>query len=778
MTLTMAASVIEMSGCAKKAGGQGDNSDEPWFEYKQIDVREDVDLSIYDDGTVDVDFVGVIGDKVILTVSGAIVTEDEVGYMFSEEQLKMITYDKDGSNPEVTDLYAQLDEQFPEAVNLYRCIDGLSRVGDRIRIDFDTSGPAGVYYYCTYYDPVTGQFSELDEKTSWDEGMVNGYTYVTVNCDGYGVSVKETYDDQTFEATDMVICIESPDGEHSEISLKDVCPSIGMYTCNALFRLDDNKVLVKLSGPRSILYYQADIASKEISTYTGDTSVLESLFYWEGLYIEGIGNILRTSDGIRTVDLNEGTVGTFYDRNSSNMNLYLFDQLDVDYIDSDTLVITGHLAGEYDEMYSRCNLPCVYVLTRQETNPNSGKELITASSLYDISYEMAEGIRIFNEQSQTHRIVLDSRYNSFDVLYDVPGSDTELNGESMAYNRLMIDLMSGDGPDIIFDAYGLLQLCNDEYLLDLSDLALPSDIFTNVVDASRVNGKVYNIPLSFTVEGIITDRSLVTEGQTGFTFDQYDAFVHDVCNGTDPTNLRREDFFIACLRSSGISDFRSDEFWETAEYARDRYIEGFEPDEEYVHTVITEPVTENVYYFSLSNPFWTIENLRGDIGDKVMLGLPGIEERAPSININGSVAVSSCTSYADQCRELITILLDPEVQTGYRSSSSNPVTAEGTEQIITSVTGSFNSLMEYLTDLNDGYALSSFGYNCDHIDTNTYLSVYGTMIDSASGSSCIDVEQENIIREEIGAFFAGQKTREEISDIIEDRISTLANERG
>ena len=64
--------------------------------------------------------------------------------------------------------------------------------------------------------------------------------------------------------------------------------------------------------------------------------------------------------------------------------------------------------------------------------------------------------------------------------------------------------MAGEGPDILFDAGSLSQLNNDDYLLDLSKEIDPSGLFGNIIEASKTDGKLYQIPLSFGIKGIFT----------------------------------------------------------------------------------------------------------------------------------------------------------------------------------------------------------------------------------------------------------------------------------
>ena len=55
---------------------------------------------------------------------------------------------------------------------------------------------------------------------------------------------------------------------------------------------------------------------------------------------------------------------------------------------------------------------------------------------------------------------------------------------------------------------------------------------------------------------------------------------------------------------------------------------------------------------------------------------------------------------------------------------------------------------------------------------------YENMIRSCSSISHTDPAVTVIVREEIPAYFAGQKTIEEVIDIVENRVQTFLDERG
>ena len=72
--------------------------------------------------------------------------------------------------------------------------------------------------------------------------------------------------------------------------------------------------------------------------------------------------------------------------------------------------------------------------------------------------------------------------------------------------------------------------------------------------------------------------------------------------------------------------------------------------------------------------------------------------------------------------------------------------------------------------------IAMYGIPTETIDYDV-IDTYETMIDSCSSVSTTDPAVEAIIREEMPAYFAGQKTLDDVISVIEDRVQTFLDER-
>ena len=160
-----------------------------------------------------------------------------------------------------------------------------------------------------------------------------------------------------------------------------------------------------------------------------------------------------------------------------------------------------------------------------------------------------------------------------------------------------MDLLAGEGPDVILNVSQLSQMSTDSYLIDMSDFVETEmkdiDLFDNVIDACKTGDKLYQIPLTFAVDGIVAKKSDV-KGATGFTFDEYKEYVDKVCNGKNPlaqyqSRLQVMNDLIASsadlfFDEKGNVNFKTDAFYELAAYCKDNVAETYDWEEDGVVT--------------------------------------------------------------------------------------------------------------------------------------------------------------------------------------------------
>lgn len=410
----------------------------------------------------------------------------------------------------------------------------------------------------------------------------------------------------------------------------------------------------------------------------------------------------------------------------------------------------------------------ITTLTKADTNPNVGKTILTAASVtsgYQIPYYVSEAVMNFNMTSNDCIIMLVEDYDlnrySDDELYNLYAS---VNASSQMSDRMAFDLLNGDGPDIIIGGYDIAMLHNKDYLVDLSSLneeilrENEGVYFTNVFDACKEDGVVYGIPLSFSLNAIVTNQCSKSSGQ-GFTFDEYRSFVSGPLNGFDPLFSYNYGDKLSCFAS--LFSCMEDEFIAEGKINLDndsfRQLSSYVKDLPSYYYRTSEPVGTGCFFYGIEKYIVLHDSLNG-LG---VYGYPSFDGRGPSIRIDDSISITTNCKDIKAASEFIKMALSPDLQReGIKNDSIIPVCKTALEA----------RFKEEIDLFNED---STFGSRLDY----TVIDEYEAMIESASGSSVFDQKIVILICEEIQPYLEGDRSLDELIPIMEDRCQTLLNEQ-
>lgn len=411
----------------------------------------------------------------------------------------------------------------------------------------------------------------------------------------------------------------------------------------------------------------------------------------------------------------------------------------------------------------------ITTLTKAETNPNVGKTILTAASVKtgrQIPYFVSEAVMNFNMTSEDCIIMLVEDYG-LDRYSDseITNLYASVNASSSMSDRMAFDLLNGDGPDIIIGGYDIAMLHNEDYLIDLS--ALSEEIlrenegvfFANVFDACKENGVVYGIPLSFTLDAIVTNKCSKSNGQ-GFTFAEYKDFVSGPLNGEDPLLEDNYGDKLSCF--SALFSCMDDEFIRDGKIDLDN--EAFRQLCVYVKDLPTYypneggPVGTGCFFYGIEKYIMLRDSLNG-LG---VYGYPSYDGRGPSVRINDSLSVTTNCKDVKAASEFIKMALTHDLQTeGIKQDAIIPVCKTALEDRFKVEIDLFNEE-------------STFGSRLDY----SLIDEYEAMVESASGCSSFDQAVVILICEDLQAYLAGDKSLDEVIPIMEDRCQTLLDQRG
>lgn len=673
-------------------------------------------------------------------------------------------------------------------------------------------------FYDSMNDIATYEEISLDPATGSVLGTreVDGHSVEqTFNIGSYRIETELLWD----EASYYNLRIYAPDGSYKIAKIAD--SGKGIYEISIVLPLDETTVLVPASGESGKIFFEVNLTSGNVTVVDGKDYEWLDIENFNSSYFDEDGTAyFVTNSGIKSIDMKNKSVGMSFNFSWCSIKRSdLSDFMIADYSD-DKILLCGETYDSSRYSNSIDNTFKIVELTKAP-NPHAGKTVLElyAPNGYIVD-PVEDAIIKYNEQSTGYFIEVSDRYNS-DSYYDWSQyMDSEddfesyyLNGNSKLSNDLAVDIINGEGPDILLNCGEYGQLNNPNYLADLSPYVGDLDsgrYFTNIIDGARLDGKLYQLPVCFMINGIQTSPSYAGASGVGFTTEEYERFLYDVLNGDDVIPVGQAYYFARIFSSmsdkfiaDGKADFSGPEFAALAEFVKNNVPESakswsdgnfYYDNGDYIYTSeVVAPAVDMAAAFpvkgdriidgsdvaayvtcnSMSNYIYTIAE-----GNKntAILGLPSADGRGPMFDLDVSVAVSAQAENIDACGEFIKLLLSDEVQLELAMNDNFVLSRDAFRQGAAKAVEYYNG--------EGGYDI--FGYDVATGMPASNGLVFGEqnitdMENNIQNCSIIyapDATINLILIEEMPAYFMGQKSLEEVIAIAQDRVQKVLDERG
>ena len=445
----------------------------------------------------------------------------------------------------------------------------------------------------------------------------------------------------------------------------------------------------------------------------------------------------------------------------------------------------------------------VVMLTRQESNPNMGKQTLILSG-FGIEFDnyLLSTIDTFNQSNDQYRIEVKDYLINVDYTQGVEKFEEDFE---LCRQQMYLDVFTGKGPDIIYsnvqwytamnslagyEASGLLM---DLYPLMENDPEFDiNDFLPNVIEASTVDGKLCKIPVHFAVDGISGIPS-ITNGITSWTTDEFDQIASTQPSGMQMlVNMTKLELLKEVLSGSINSfidnstnevSFDTDEFCKILKWANTYGEEEPASAEERIYAdfqvlmnngqlacATYSPIYDTTY-FSVNYPM-----LFGTTPD--IIGYPSPAKNGPYIFPVEQIAISSWCDNPEGAWSFVKYLLTEEYQT-QNSSDHAFAYALGMGYGFPVRADSLQSIIQLAMDPPDIEREGEQDPNATPIIlTQEQADDCLAAINSADTLYYLDLEIYAIIQEEAQAYFQGQKSVEEVAALIQNRVQTLVYERG
>lgn len=538
----------------------------------------------------------------------------------------------------------------------------------------------------------------------------------------------------------------------------------------------DGKVYCSLGGT---ILYQIDFQAKEVSNSYSELPGISG----EG-FGSGITKDLLLHDGIKVYEYDLATQSYEELLNWTECGI---NGMDVRYVGATENGIIGAILQNRDT-----NAVEIVKLTKTDASQVSEKEEVVIAVLRE-NQDLQEAVVEFNKSSDEYRVTIRTYIDSNDWSSDsFTTAMTNLNNDIVSTTNCpdIIDLSTVD--EEIYAKQGVFE--DLSLYLEQSSVLDKEDFFENILECYTYEGKLLSIPATFYIDTIVGKTSVVGE-EMGWTLEEMlacakehpEAVLFDMESNSSilySCLLYNQDTFIDWEK--GECYFNTVEFKQVLEFANllPAEVENYSIGSMDVEGLRSETVLLERAYVSSVNQIQLEEAKFGE--DVTFIGFPitdgsvgcsvysgpryGISVKAKNKDGAWAFIESYLTNAAQeeynwslpankvQFEEMMHRQLNPEY---VLDDEGNPILNENGEPATTA-----GSSTTWVGDWEYTY----------HTPTAEEAETLRKLIAAARPVDTLDTEILSIVLEESSAFFSGQKSVDEVVNIIQNRVQIYISE--
>lgn len=375
---------------------------------------------------------------------------------------------------------------------------------------------------------------------------------------------------------------------------------------------------------------------------------------------------------------------------------------------------------------------------------------------------------------------------------DLP-DETALNLAQVSHE---IDLITGFGSDI------LEKRVKNELLLPISDFVDLSPIYPNIVEAGRVNGECYFLPLGFNLFGWELPIEYVPERGYFLDFNEFKEAADSLEKQNFYRSITRHFVFISAA-STGFSewvdyenmtcDFDSESFIGFLKFMKAFAVDQDEADANHQPVLFSPYCQIGMYPFAgqlLGNFEEVAQGLKTPLsGTGALFPVPGEgKQHGSAMEVETLFAIPVGISHEKETRIFLEYLFSEEAQykmmtppqpdiSLYEVTSLSP-RKDVTELRMTELTTQYyeNTRKDYMS-----YGMPDLGWALGELKKNTDATLADTLRYAAAADHYADRWESDvsvIVEEEVENFFKGNITAEKAAEYIQNRVMLMLEEQG
>ena len=391
----------------------------------------------------------------------------------------------------------------------------------------------------------------------------------------------------------------------------------------------------------------------------------------------------------------------------------------------------------------------------------------------------------FNRTSQTHRITMVdySQYNTEDDY-------------TLGQKQFEKDLLTGACPDII-DISGISSVkkyANKGVFADLTVLIEKDSEYTmdsfmsGPLNAFTVDGKLYAMPLTCSFSTVYGSAKLLGQDTTHLTYEDLEKAVAGLDQDTMVMQYMTSQGMLSNLigwnyekfvdYTTASCSFDSPEFVSILKMAASLPAEYDWENDSMIYMDEVQMLQEGTCL--LANGFlsdgWSVKNFYNIYTPEhgiLNLGVPGNEAASGTLNVYYGLGISASSKNQDAAWEFIKTMLTDDAQASYYEI---PVTVSAFEKHMAEAMEKPYYIEDGEKVYYDDYAwIGETEYVLEPL-TQEQVDDFKNMVNNAVYAGNYDEEIYNIINEEAAAFFAGDKSAEEVASLIQNRAKIYLGE--
>ncbi|MBO4578961.1 MAG: extracellular solute-binding protein [Clostridiales bacterium] len=435
----------------------------------------------------------------------------------------------------------------------------------------------------------------------------------------------------------------------------------------------------------------------------------------------------------------------------------------------------------------------IRVLTKADKNPHVGKKVIEIALPPNsgVSDYLAKTIYEFNKTDNEYLVRVWDKYNSGFTPGLVYG---ELEENEQEVYRMIQDLRGGDAPDIVLNIQKNYAM-NDRIFMDITGFLDPEVLdkqYGNIIEAGRINGRLYFLPVTIEIEGLVTNEELLKEGAEGITFEEFEKLIKDEMNGFSPYDYpnsracNKRTFLLSCIDTKRAIEgdkveIGTDQFRAAAEYAKNH----FEYDNE--KSVPLEYVQDwnryrgECYYARIGNYLDYVTSCYRSKGNYKIIGTPSVDAAGPRFKAIETVSVSAATDVKDGCKKFLNYMFSGSAydssECEFRFTVTNKEIMDRNIEFLTKKNNA--EYAKFRASVSSGSFIPAPGYEKAFGDKNATDDMGRNFKESLNTISTYyyeDHQIEQFLDEELAPYFADACSIDDVIKYLNDRLTKYVRE--